>query len=59
MKAPRQEPLFFRRGRGLLQAGASYAGQEGYVGLCDGRVVAQGPTRAEVVGALLRRTAYP
>jgi hypothetical protein len=47
-------PIRFTRGASLYQIAPAYAGGEGYVGLCDGRVVARAMDRAAVALALIR-----
>lgn len=55
MNSPsRPEPIRFTRGRRMYQIAANHADREGYVGLCDGRVVTRGVDRAEVARILIR-----
>jgi hypothetical protein len=56
MNRPRNEPLRFTRGRRLYQIVRSYLGDDGYLGICDGRVVARGVDRVEVARVLIAQT---
>lgn len=51
--ARRHEPIRFVRGRHLYQIAPAYAGEEGYIGICDGRVIARGAERPAVARALI------
>lgn len=42
----------FWRGKSLYQVGPAYRG-EGFIGLCNGRIVATAPDRAGVMRALI------
>ncbi|MFI4950843.1 MAG: hypothetical protein ACHP7A_07370 [Caulobacterales bacterium] len=46
--------LRFTRGASLYQIAPAYADGEGYIGLCDGRVVARAMDRATVALALIK-----
>jgi hypothetical protein len=49
-----REPIRFTRGRRLYQIAPAYLeGETGWIGLCDGRVVARAPERAAVAKALI------
>lgn len=55
MTPQRREPMRFTRGgRAYIIAPAYAANDAGYVGLCDGRVVASAPQAADVARALIR-----
>lgn len=47
------EPLRFIRGRHLYQIVKAYLGEDGYVGICDGRIIARAVGRAEVARLLI------
>ena len=50
----RQEPLRFTlRGR-LFQIVPDYQGQDGFLGICDGRIAARAGSRAEVARTLIK-----
>lgn len=53
----RPEPIRFIRGRSLYQIARAHGGEEGYIGIVDGRVVARGPERAAIARALIGRAA--
>jgi hypothetical protein len=46
--------ICFTRGASFYQIASAYAGGEDYVGLYDGRVVANAPDRAAVARALIQ-----
>lgn len=46
------ESIRFWQGQRLFQVAPAYEG-DGYVGLCDGRIVAKAPDRASVARALI------
>lgn len=48
----RPEPIRFWRGRRFYQIAHTHEG-DGYMGLCDGRVVATAPDRPAVMRAIL------
>lgn len=48
----RSEPIRFWRGARFYQIAQAHEG-EGYMGLCDGRVVATAPDRPAVMRAIL------
>lgn len=51
----RREPIRFTRGSRQYVIAPAYGGyDQGFVGLCDGRVVAQAMAPAEVARALIR-----
>ncbi len=50
----RQEPLRFTLRGHLFQIIRDYQSQEGFLGICDGRVAARAGSRAEVAKALIR-----
>lgn len=49
----RPEPLRFIRGRSLYQIARAYDGEDGYIGIVDGRVVARGAERDSVARVLI------
>ncbi|MET3526485.1 hypothetical protein ABID41_001580 [Phenylobacterium koreense] len=54
MNSPRRTPLRFTRGgRVYIIAPATGANDTGYMGLCDGQVVARGEDRAFVMRELI------
>ena len=54
-RSRRQEPMRFTRGgRAYIIAPAYAANDAGYIGLCDGRIVASASQPAEVARALIR-----
>ena len=56
MTPRREEPIRFTRGRRLYQVARAYAeGENDWIGLCDGRIVARGDTRSDVAALLIRR----
>ena len=56
MNSPRRpEPIRFTRGgRAYVIAPAYAANEAGYIGICDGRIVASAAGRAEVANSLIR-----
>lgn len=52
MSGQRSEPIRFWQGQRLFQVAQAYEG-EGFIGLCDGRIVAKAPDRAGVARALI------
>lgn len=50
-----REPIRFTRGPHSYLIAPAYAGGAGYVGLCDGRVVARGAEPAGVAKVLILR----
>lgn len=50
----RPEPLRFTLRGHLFQIVRDYQGQQGYLGICDGRITARAGSRAEVAAALIR-----
>lgn len=49
----RQVPIRFTRGRRMYVITRAYAGGEGYVGLCDGRMVTRDETPSQVARTLI------
>jgi len=49
----RHEPLRFTRGRRLYQIARAYSGEEGFIGIIDGRIVARATQAAAVARALI------
>ena len=55
MSAPsRVDPIRFTRGRRFYQIARAYAGEEGFIGIVDGRIVARAAERAIVARALIQ-----
>ncbi len=52
MNSPRRP--FTRGGRAYVFAPAYAANEAGYIGICDGRIVASAPERATVARSLIR-----
>ena len=50
----RQEPLRFVWRGHLFQIVPDYQGQQGFLGICDGRIMARGGNRAEVASFLIK-----
>ena len=55
----RPEPIRFTRGRRLYQIARAYNGESGYVGICDGRIVARGAESAAGAKALIEERSSP
>lgn len=55
--AGQRPPITFTRGRHMFQIAAARAEEGGYVGYCDGRVIARGPDQIEVARTLIRPSA--
>jgi len=54
MTAPqRREPLRFTRGRHMYLIARAYAGEDGFIGIIDGRIVAKATEAAAVARALI------
>lgn len=46
-------PIRFTRGRRFYEVAHAYDG-EGFIGLCDGRIIATAPDRAAVARAMIK-----
>jgi hypothetical protein len=53
MSIRRPQPIRFTRGRHLYQIARSRTGDEGFIGMRDGRIIAQGPDPAWVVRLMI------
>ena len=49
----RQEPIRFARGRRLYLIARAYTGEDGFIGIIGGRIVARGTQAAAVARALI------
>jgi hypothetical protein len=47
-------PMHFVRGQSFYQIAAAYDDRGGFIGICDGRVVARAPEAAMVADTLIR-----
>lgn len=52
-----REPIRFTRGRHSYLITRSYTAEPGYVGICDGRVIARAADAARVAQALIQQQA--
>ncbi len=58
MNAPRRPPLRFTRGGRVYVITQAYAANDaGYIGVCDGRIVASALKAADVARSLIRAQA--
>ena len=53
MNARHRQPLIFTRGRRMYQIAPAYADGQGFVGVCNGRIIATADSPELVVRAIL------